>query len=76
QLGTATILVNNAAVGGAGTNVADMSPEQWDDVIRTNRGGPFYCARQFVLGVDGSGRHGVIINVTSVHEEIPLPGAA
>jgi glucose 1-dehydrogenase len=75
-LGTPTILVNNAGIGGGDSHVRDMSPEQWDDVIRTNLYGPFYTCRQFILGLDGSDRHGTIINITSVHQEIPMPGAA
>jgi glucose 1-dehydrogenase len=71
-----TILVNNAGMNGIDKLVRDMSDEEWDDVIRTNLHGPFYCCREFIRGIEGSGRHGTIINITSVHQEIPRAGAA
>lgn len=75
-LGTPTILVNDAGMNGTGTPVRDLSDEVWDDTIRTNLYGPFYCCREFIRGLDGGGRHGAIVNVTSVHQEIPNAGAA
>jgi glucose 1-dehydrogenase len=76
ELGTPTILVNNAAVGSKGKSVKDLSDEDWDNEIRTDLYGPFYCCREFLRRIDGTGKHGTIINVTSVHQEIPMPGAA
>lgn len=76
QLGIPTILVNNAAKNASGVAVQDMSDEQWEDDLRTNLFGPFYCCREFIRGLEGENRHGTIINVTSVHEEIPMIGAA
>lgn len=76
QLGVPTILVNNAGVDSTGTLVKDLSLDDWDSTIRTNLYGPFYCCRQFIRGLEGSDRHGSIINITSVHEEIPRAGGA
>lgn len=76
HLGTPTILVNNAGNDATGTKVKDMSVEDWDDRIRTNLYGPFYCCQQFIRGLDGTGKHGTIINITSVHQQIPRAGAA
>ncbi len=76
QLGLPTILVNDAGVDATGTHVKDLSDEDWDRAIRTNLYGPFYCCREFIRGLEGSGRHGTIINITSVHQEIPRAGAA
>lgn len=76
QLGGPTILVNDAGVDAAGKHVKDMSHEHWDNIIRTNLYGPFYACQQFIRRIDGSGRHGCIINITSVHQEIPRAGAA
>jgi glucose 1-dehydrogenase len=75
RLGTPTILVNDAGIDASGIPVKDMPLERWDDEIRTNLYGPFYCCQQFIRGLDGA-RHGTIINITSVHEEIPRAGAA
>ncbi|WP_019142769.1 SDR family NAD(P)-dependent oxidoreductase [Noviherbaspirillum massiliense] len=74
--GMPTILVNNAGINSIGKHVKDMTDEEWDNVIRTNLYGPFYCCREFIRGLEGSDRHGCIINITSVHQEIPNAGAA
>jgi glucose 1-dehydrogenase len=76
QLGTPTILVNAAGLNSTGKHVAELSNEDWDDILRTNLYGPFYCCREFIRMLDGSDRHGTIINITSVHQEIPRAGAA
>lgn len=76
QLGVPTILVNAAAVDAGGKPVAEMSLEEWDNEIKTDLYGPFYCCRQFVRRRDGRREHGTIINITSVHQEIPRAGAA
>lgn len=76
QLGTPTILVNDAGVDSAGVPVKDMSHEHWDNILRTNLYGPFYSCQQFIRGLDGTGKHGTILNITSVHQEIPRAGAA
>lgn len=76
RIGLPTILVNNAGVNARGKKVRELSDEEWDDTLRTNLYGPFYCCREFIRGLAGSGRHGSIINITSVHQEIPRAGAA
>ncbi|MDN7024370.1 SDR family oxidoreductase [Methanoculleus sp. FWC-SCC1] len=76
ELGTPTILVNDAGIDSTGKHVGDMPLEDWDDEIRTNLYGPFYCAREFIRGLAGSDLHGTIINITSVHQEIPRAGAS
>ena len=76
RLGTPYILVNNAGVGGPGKPAHEASVEEWDDVIRTDLHGPFYCCQHFIGARKRAGGGGKIINVTSVHEEIPMPGAS
>jgi glucose 1-dehydrogenase len=76
QLGTPTILVNDAGVDAAGKPVKDMSLEHWDNILKTNLYGPFYSCQQFIRGLDGTDKHGTIINITSVHQDIPRAGAA
>lgn len=76
QLGVPTILVNNAGIDATGTHVKDLSIDDWDNSIRTNLYGSFYCCQQFIRGLDGSSKHGSIINITSVHQEIPRAGAS
>ncbi len=76
QLGTPFILVNDAGVDATGDEVADMKLEDWDDRIKTNLYGPFYCCQHFIRARRKAGGNGKIINITSVHEDIPRAGAA
>ncbi|MEX2494951.1 MAG: glucose 1-dehydrogenase [Woeseia sp.] len=76
QLGAPDILVNNAGRDSTGKQVADMPIEDWDDEMKTNLYGPFYCCQQFIRIRRASGGRGKIINITSVHQTIPRAGAA
>jgi 3-oxoacyl-[acyl-carrier protein] reductase len=58
------ILVNNAGVG-AFVNVAEMSIEQWQQVIDTNLSGVFYCCRAAIPELRKRGG-GWIINISSL----------
>lgn len=74
--GTVDILMNDAGVDASGTKVADLTTETWDHAIRTNLYGYFFCCRRFIRIRSGAGGGGKIINVTSVHQEIPRAGGA
>lgn len=76
KLGSPYILVNNAGVDSTGKQVADMPIEDWDDELRTNVYGPFYCCQHFIRARRAKGGKGKILNVTSVHEDIPRVGSA
>jgi len=76
QLGTPFILVNDAGIDSIGKPVSEMSVDDWDDRIRTNLYGPFYCCQQFIRARKQAGGRGKIINITSVHEDIPRIGSA
>lgn len=75
-MGLPTILVNNAGMDTTGKPVSETSDDEWEATLRTNLFGPFYCCREFIRMLDGSGRHGTIVNITSVHQEIPRAGGA
>lgn len=78
DFGDIQILVNNAGINGSGIPVEDMSTEIWDKVIKTNLYGPFFCSREFLQlkkkykTYKGSR----IINVTSIHQYVNVPGNA
>jgi glucose 1-dehydrogenase len=74
NLGGLTILVNNAGVVTHASTLA-LSLQAWERVLRTNLTGAFLCLRE-AGRVMASGGGGVIINVSSIHEFTPLPGAA
>jgi glucose 1-dehydrogenase len=74
ELGRVDVLVNNAAVNASGTEVEEMTTEEWDRVLRTNLYGPFFACRRFLRERRRAGGGGRIINISSVHEEIPTGG--
>ena len=77
QFGRVDILMNNAGVDASGDEVADLSTETFDKAIRTNLYGAFFCCRRYVrLRKAGCVTGGKIINVTSVHQDIPNAGGA
>jgi glucose 1-dehydrogenase len=76
KLGTPYILVNDAGIDSTGKQVADMPIEDWDREMRTNVYGPFYCCQHFIRARRAHGGKGKILNVTSVHEDIPRVGSA
>lgn len=70
------ILMNNAAINGQGIKVEDLPTEKWDTAIKTNLYGYFFCIRRFINIRKKMGGQGKILNVSSVHEDIPAPGTA
>jgi len=75
-LGTPTLLVNDAGVDALGKPVSELTDEEFEGAIRTNLFGPFYCTRSFLAGLGGGGAGAKIVNISSVHEELPRAGAA
>lgn len=75
--GRVEILMNNAGVDASGADVANLSTEAFDKAIKANLYGPFFCCRRYIQLRKVSGESGgKIINVTSVHQEIPNAGGA
>jgi glucose 1-dehydrogenase len=66
--GPVDLLVNNAGVESP-YKVEDMPLEEWNRVLGVNLTGTFLCSREFVRGEPGEGA--VIVNMSSVHEQIP-----
>lgn len=78
DFGDVNILVNNAGINGSNTPVEDMTTEQWDKVIKTDLYGPFFCCREFLQMKKkyGTYKHNRIINISSIHQRINVPGNA
>ena len=72
EFGRLDVLVNNAGVEKKVAFV-DTPEDEWHKVIAINLTGPFLCsqlaARQMIAQGDG----GRIINVSSIHEDLPMP---
>lgn len=76
ELGTPFVLVNDAGEDSTGKEVADVSSAEWEHKLRVNLLGPFYCCQHFIRLRRNAGGQGKIINITSVHQEIPRAGAS
>jgi glucose 1-dehydrogenase len=68
--GPVDLLVNNAGVEKP-FKLVDMPLAEWQKVIGVNLTGAFLCAREAARGLVAAGAPGVIVNVSSVHEQIP-----
>ena len=67
------ILVNNAGVE-TRTSVLDTTEEQYDRVLDINLKSAFFATQIAAKQMIKQGGGGRIINVTSVHEDWPMPG--
>ncbi|MGC8502417.1 3-oxoacyl-ACP reductase FabG [Desulfurella sp.] len=73
KMGGLDILVNNAGIDGKRVYCVDSDPAEWENVIKINLFGPYYCAKE-ALKIMIPQKSGVIIQITSVHEFIPWSG--
>jgi 3-oxoacyl-[acyl-carrier protein] reductase len=68
------VLVNNAGVG-TFRRVADMSIQEWHQMIDLNLSGVFYCCREVLQRFNNCGG-GYIINISSLAGKNPFSGGA
>jgi NAD(P)-dependent dehydrogenase (short-subunit alcohol dehydrogenase family) len=74
-LGGVDALVNNAGTGDS-TPFLEVELSTWRRVLEVDLTGAFTCAQEAARRMVAAGGGGRIVNVTSVHEHVPLPGAA
>ena len=75
KLGRLDILVNNAGIE-RHAGVLDVREQDFDAVLAINLKAPFFLAQAFALHVRQAGGGGRIVNVSSVHEDLPFPNFA
>ena len=71
-LGRIDILVNNAGVE-KNASFWDVTEKDFDLVLNTNLKGPFFLTQAFVKHLQQRKAGGKVINISSVHEELPFP---
>ena len=74
-LGGVDVLVNCAGMG-ASSPFVEADWDSWRQVIDVDLSGAFLCAQRAARRMVAQGRGGRIVNVTSVHEHVPLRGSA
>lgn len=72
QMGRIDILVNNAGIE-KNASFWETSEADYDQVLAVNQKGVFFMTQAFVRHRQQAGPGGRIINISSVHEELPFP---
>jgi len=69
------LLVNNAGVE-IYKPFTDVSEEEYDRVLNLNLKGAFFATQSFARRLFGTRQGGKVINISSIHQELPFPGDA
>ena len=72
KFGKLDIVVNNAGIEYKHP-FAEFPLDQWNKIIAVNLTGPFLCAQAAAKQMILQGNGGRIINISSVHQDLPMP---
>lgn len=70
--GKLDIFVNNAGIEKKIAFV-DYPLEEWQKIVAVNLTGPFLCSQAAAKQMIAQGNGGRIINISSIHEDLPMP---
>jgi len=70
--GRLDIFVNNAGIEKKSAFV-DYPLEEWQKIMAVNLTGPFLCSQAAAKQMIAQGGGGRIINISSIHEDLPMP---
>jgi glucose 1-dehydrogenase len=73
--GKLDILVNNAGIEKRIAFV-NYPLETWEKIVAVNLTGPFLCSQSAARQMIQQGKGGRIINISSIHEDLPMPSNA
>lgn len=73
--GRIDILVNNAGIAGVNKTVADLSYDEWRQVMKINLDGPFICCKAVVPTMTKQ-NYGRIVNIASIAGKEGNPNAS
>lgn len=76
ELGTVDILVTSAGINTYGIEVAKLTLEQWENMLKTDLTGTFLACRSCVRRLREKKRKGTIIAISSIHAEIVRSGSS
>jgi len=71
-LGGVDVLVNNAGMSNSAPFL-ELSWDDWRETLSVDLDGAFLCAQRAARRMVDQGHGGRIVNITSVHEHVPLP---
>jgi len=72
KYGKLDIMVNNAGIE-TRTSILDTTPDDFDKVLNVNLRGVFFATQYAAKQMIAQGSGGRIINISSVHEDWPMP---